>query len=110
MNRCQHIEYSKEILFECKKFDYDMFIDSILHEQFSKTLEILRELEDVEAKSLKMNYNYLITGLQEFREEADDVCREYRSGMMDPCRDVALVEKQAFVKKNVGKKAATNKY
>lgn len=41
---------------------------------------------------------------KEFNALSHEVSKEYKIGLTDPCREVAKVERQAAVKKNLGKK------
>ena len=42
--------------------------------------------------------------MEETNDQADDIEREYRLGIIDPARTVAKIEKQVAIKKNVGMK------
>lgn len=53
---------------------------------------------------MPMLFQYKNKVKEEADEEANEVSKEYRSGVMDPSREVAKFEKGRIVKKNVGKK------
>jgi hypothetical protein len=47
---------------------------------------------------------YKINSHDQNKMQEDEITQEYKSGMMDPCREAAQVEKQAAVKKTIVKK------
>jgi hypothetical protein len=56
---------------------------------------LLREIEFAEdAKKLKQIYMYKIISSEDYNTEARLIKNEYRSGVMDPSREVAKIEKK----------------
>jgi hypothetical protein len=82
-----------------KRFDCGMMAEEYIHTQFDLTSNILKELEYAETKTIKPLYNYQLTTLKENFEVANDVVRDYRTGLNDPSRDVAKMENSLFLKK-----------
>lgn len=70
----------------------------------TQTTDILKELEYAGNAVLPLLFDYRVQCAEENNEVAIDIEREYRSGMMDPSRTVALQERLAAVRKNVGRK------
>jgi hypothetical protein len=62
-------------------------------ERFTRTLDIIKELDAYEPHQLKQLYNYKLTGIMEEEQEARNASYEYRIGMMDPSREAAFMEK-----------------
>ena len=55
---------------------------------------------------IKLLYFYMMNMKDEFDSETRILAQEFKTGMMDPKRDVALVEMQNFIKKNISKRLA----
>eukprot|EP00350_Pseudokeronopsis_sp_OXSARD2_P006612 CAMPEP_0170558838 /NCGR_PEP_ID=MMETSP0211-20121228/38225_1 /TAXON_ID=311385 /ORGANISM="Pseudokeronopsis sp., Strain OXSARD2" /LENGTH=55 /DNA_ID=CAMNT_0010871195 /DNA_START=1883 /DNA_END=2050 /DNA_ORIENTATION=- len=53
---------------------------------------------------MPMLYQYKIKQKEEAEHIADEVNKEYKSGVMDPSRDVAMFEKKRYIKKDIGSK------
>ena len=82
----------------------------IKQESFLYTHETMKELEFAESSVLKVLFQYRLKGKHENEEIANEVTKEYKSGMMDPSREVAKFEKLQSMKKNIGKKKIYNEY
>lgn len=65
-------------------------------------------MDFAEQKALKMLYLYKIKDKEEHDCRAKEIENEFHSGLMDPVRCVAAIEKQLLIKKNVGKKKKMN--
>lgn len=72
----------------------------MLNEDFDNLVETFKGLEGVEFKVLETMYHYRKLDLLERQEESRGVCQEYKSGVMDPSRYVARMERSTLSKKN----------
>lgn len=72
-----------------------MLLEDIRQQKLSQTTELLKEIEIAEdAKKLKNLYMYKIMAQVDYEEEQRLIKQEYKSGVMDPSREVARIEKQ----------------
>ncbi len=71
---------------------------------------MIKELDFAESCALRVLHSYKLKGKFENEQVAEEVTKEYKSGMNDPSRDAARVERMAAIKKNVGKKKIINDY
>lgn len=65
---------------------------------------MLKEIEFADSNTLKVLYQYKLLSRYENEDNALEVQKEYKSGIMDPSRVAAQFEKMMSVKKIVGKK------
>lgn len=65
------------------------------------TLGIMKDIDFAEASTIQQLFEHHIQGIRDRRDEANEAEVEYRSGIMDPSRDVAQHEKQAAIKKKI---------
>ena len=72
------------------------------------TLDIFNNIDFAEASTITQLYQHHTQLLEEKRNVAKEVDEEYRSGIMDPCREVAQQEKQAVIKKKIIQKKNYN--
>lgn len=56
-------------------------------------------MEGIEFKVFETMFNYKKLDRLEQQEESRDVCKEYKSGVMDPSRIVARMERSTMGKK-----------
>ena len=82
-----------------KKFQYRLFLEGHVQDTFNSTVDIMLNMEDISTGTAKKYYQYRVTSLDEMKVQAEEVTREYKSGMMDPSRDAAIYEKMNSVKK-----------
>ena len=82
----------------CKKISWEMFLEEYKHNVFNETTEILQHLEFAQAKVIRQLYDYIYNSAEETREMVYEVGTEFKQGMIDPSREVALQEKQAAIK------------
>ena len=82
-----------------KKFQYRMFLEGYVQEAFNSTVDIMINMEDISTGAAKKYYQYRVNSIDEMKVQAEEVTREYKSGMMDPSRDAAIYEKMNAVKK-----------
>ena len=101
MDKCQYAEERDE---QINKYDWDIFLEDFRHQEFNNTLGIMQNIEFAEASTLKHLFDHQIKNLQHQNNIAEEVNKEYRSGIMDPVRDVAQFERQAAIKKKIIKK------
>jgi len=76
-----------------------MYIEDQRIERFSRTLDMMKDLEGYEPHQLKQLFNYKLTGIMEEEQEARNVSYEFRLGMMDPSREAAQKEKSKTARK-----------
>lgn len=65
-------------------------------------METFKGLEGIESKVLETMYHYKKLDQLERQEESRGICQEYKSGVMDPSRYVARMERNAVGKKSKG--------
>ena len=75
-----------------------------MYETLSSTMRVLKDLAYTDCGNLKKFYDYKVSNMKEQAGDAVDVREEYVTGLMDPSREAALVEKQNVIRKNIGKK------
>ena len=80
---------------------WNVFIENYRQNLFFETTEILQHLEFAHAKVIRQLYDYIYHSAEETREMVYEVGTEFKQGMIDPSREVALQEKQAAIKKMV---------
>lgn len=66
--------------------------------------DVLKEIDFGDPSTLKVLYQYKLQSTHENEDNALEVEKEYKSGIMDPSRVAALYEKLMNVKKLVGRK------
>ena len=76
-----------------------MFLEGHVQEAFNSTVDIMINMEDISTGAAKKYYQYRVNSIDEMKVQAEEVTREYKSGMMDPSRDAAIYEKMNAVKK-----------
>lgn len=75
------------------KYEYRMFLESYYQSKFKETLEIVQQMENIDTKLAKQYYNYSMLKIQEGLVQANEIIKEYKSGLADPCRYAAMFEK-----------------
>jgi len=101
---------------EHKSYIYDKLCQHLKNNEFETTYKIskfciwclVKELDFANLNSFKLLYDYKISEMQEMQDVADQMEQEYHTGVMDPVRLVAKIERQAAIKKNVGAKKKIN--
>ena len=83
------------------RFESDIFLENYRQDAFMETVDLVQDLEFADPVFFRQLYDYVYHSAEENRELVNDVYTEFRTGMNDPSRDVALYEKQNFIKKNV---------
>lgn len=64
------------------------------------TVDLLKEIEFAEdEKKLKQIFMYKVISQEDYNQVAREIKREYKSGLMDPSREVARIEKNKIKKK-----------
>ena len=71
----------------------------MINGDFDKLVETFKNLEGVEFKVMETMYNYKKLDRLEQLEESRGVCKEYKSGVMDPSRIVARMERSTMGRK-----------
>eukprot|EP00347_Sterkiella_histriomuscorum_P009901 403339441 len=100
-------KYIKEDVPVKRLYDYKMFTEDLQLENLDQQLDILHTLSEMEnPKMLKLLYFLQSNIRQDFKNETRILAKQVKTGMMDPKRDVAMVEMQNFIKKNIGKRLA----
>jgi len=62
-------------------------------------MEILQKLEETQSESISRLFYLMKNFMIEERHQAESIRKEFRSGMMDPTREVALFERTNISKK-----------
>jgi len=83
-------------------------VHHIRQKSFETTSDVLRELDFAHPSNLKLMFQYKMLDREEREQVADEVEGEYRSGMQDPSREAARMERSKAVRKNVGRKKLVN--
>lgn len=68
-------------------------------------MDTVKELDYANASTIPILFRYKEKVREEMDDEENEVSKEYKSGKMDPSREVAQFEKHRRIKKKVGKKA-----
>ncbi|CDW86001.1 UNKNOWN [Stylonychia lemnae] len=77
------------------EFERDQYIEELRQDKLNDTIDLLREIEIAEnPKKLKQIYMYKIMTHDDYLQEQRVIKTEYRSGLMDPSREVARIEKK----------------
>jgi hypothetical protein len=84
------------------KIDNDLEEASYRHDKFTEMISQLKELELSEPKMLEKLFKYQAHQNRELEKEANDVMKEYKSGVMDPSREAAKFERKTG--RNIRKK------
>ncbi|CAI2358985.1 unnamed protein product [Moneuplotes crassus] len=116
---CRSCErYSVQSQKEYKEMSYQRLCEFLKMNEFDTTFGIVKELElsygkptafttgtnGQDLSALKNLYEYKVKEIEDNRKEANKIERDYHTGVMDPARLVAKIEKQIAIKKNVGTK------
>ncbi|CDW80609.1 UNKNOWN [Stylonychia lemnae] len=89
---------------DMRDLDYELLVHNLKQSQFQQVVETLKELEYATPQTIPVLYKYKEKVKEEMDDEENEVSKEYRSGRMDPSREVAQFEKGRSIKKKVGKK------
>ena len=82
----------------------DLDSQAYLNGEFDMLLDtMVKGLEGIEFKVVETMFNYKKLDQLEREEESRVVCQEYKSGMMDPSRIVARMERSTMSKKSRAK-------
>ncbi len=73
----------------------------MMNDEFDSMIETVKNLEGVDFKVVETMYNYKKLDQLEMQEESKGICKEYKSGVMDPSRMVAKMERST---KHLGKR------
>jgi len=75
-----------------------------LNDEFDNMIETVKNLEGVDFKVVETMYNYKKLDKLEMIQESKGICQEYKSGVMDPSRIVAKMERSTkhLSKRKVG--------
>ncbi|CDW71695.1 UNKNOWN [Stylonychia lemnae] len=109
LNNCKdyQTEYIEKSIPIKREYDYKMFIEDLRQENLDNAVQILSKLNEIDdPKMIRLLYYYLSNMKHEFDQETRQLAQQVKTGMMDPKRDVAIVEIQNFIKKNIGKRMA----
>ncbi|CDW74240.1 UNKNOWN [Stylonychia lemnae] len=71
----------------------------VKEQSFSDVFHILREIEGTDASVIESLYVYKMNGQKDFQDEAKQVTKEFKLGMLDPMREVTKYEQQMRFKK-----------
>eukprot|EP00347_Sterkiella_histriomuscorum_P013501 403364477 len=84
-----------------KKINMNMLQEDMRLNNLNRTYKILREFDSTdEAANIKMLYFYKVQANEDYQGLAKEVVKEYKSGVIDPSREVGRVEKsRSAVKK-----------
>jgi len=84
------------------KVALNRFMENYRHERFNDAQQILKEYDDTfEAQNIKMLYFYKVQANEDYDMIKRDICDEYRTGILDPSREVGRIEKQRTTIKKV---------
>eukprot|EP00347_Sterkiella_histriomuscorum_P017740 403348176 len=84
-----------------KEFERDHYLEELRQDRLNDTIDLLREIEIAEnPKKLKQLYLYKVMTQDDYLQEQRIIKTEYRSGLMDPSREVARIEKKRNNKQN----------
>jgi hypothetical protein len=73
-----------------------------------ETVAILQHLEFAEPRVIRQLFDYIYHSAEETREQVNECYIDFRTGLNDPAREVAFLEKQAFIKKPIMKAKRRN--
>ena len=107
MEKWQYAEEADEYD-QWNKYDCDVYVEDFKQQEFGNTLGIMQNIEFAEASTLGHLFDHQMKNLQHENSIAYEVNKEYRSGIMDPVRDVAQHERQAAIKKRIIRKKEFN--
>ena len=79
----------------------DMESQEKINDYFDSMIETVKNLEGVDFKVVETMYNYKKLDKLEMIEESKNICREYKSGVMDPSRLVAKMERSTKISKRM---------
>ena len=89
---------------QIKEIDYEMLLHNLKQSHFVHIVDQVKELEYASAQTIPKLFQYREKIKEELDDEEFEVTKEYRSGKMDPSREVAQFEKGRRVKKSIGKR------
>ncbi|CDW73333.1 UNKNOWN [Stylonychia lemnae] len=102
LGNCNQIqEETEDQLQEC---EYKQLMNNLKIGNFKKLCDAIKEIEFADSTTLKVLYQYKQQSKFENEDNALEVQKEYKSGIMDPSRIAAQFERLMNVKKIVGKK------
>ncbi len=91
---CFQVEGTEDNSIKGKDFNKNVFLEDLRQEKLMETVELMRDIEYAEdANKLKSLYMYKVMSQQDYEDEAREIRREYQSGILDPRREVARIEK-----------------
>ena len=71
----------------------DEYIAELKEDRLIDAIIMLKELEDSSSiLKLKKHYNYKIESEKDYQDMVEEIKNEYHSGVMDPSREVAMIE------------------
>ena len=84
-----------------REFERDHYLEELRQDRLGDTIELLREMEIAEnPKKLKQIFMYKVITNDDYLQEQRLIKSEYRSGLMDPSREVARIEKKRNNRQN----------
>lgn len=97
MKLCQ--EENNQSKLTVNQLQVDLDSQNQINDNFSQLVDTFKNLEGVEFKVMETMYNYKKLDKLEMIEESKNVCQEYKSGVMDPSRLVAKMERSTRLNK-----------
>lgn len=102
MDKCHQMQGAKHAWKEECEVDY--LLENLRQMTHKQIQDVFKEIELAEASTLKVLYQYKVQSRYENEDNALEVQKEYKSGIMDPSRVAAQFEKLMNVKKLIGRK------
>ena len=65
-----------------------------LTQRINFLVSVLREMDATEARAIETTYYWIVDDIKSLEQEARQVTREYKSGMLDPSKDVVKAERE----------------
>eukprot|EP00347_Sterkiella_histriomuscorum_P019205 403342536 len=102
LEKCQDMKNKGDI--ELQECEYKQLEGNLKFLNFQNMSDTIKDIEFADSNTLKVLYQYKQQSKHENEDNALEVQKEYKSGIMDPSRVAAQFEKLMCVKKLVGKK------
>ena len=65
-----------------------------LTQRINFLVSVLREMDATEPRAIETTYYWIVDDIKSLEQEARQVTREYKSGMLDPAKDVVKAERE----------------
>ncbi|CAI2385152.1 unnamed protein product [Moneuplotes crassus] len=80
------------------KYNYRLFLEHYYQKKFAEMVETIKKMENTYPKLAKRYFDYSFLQENESLVQANEIIKEYKSGLADPCRYVAYHERTLSTK------------